>query len=362
MAKDLTPWITTHKTNNFTFQLIDPHNLNLVRGSLTGAELDGFTITEDYNSDNKIAGKLTAIDNGSYVANSWIRILHRVPEYGYSEELATLIPVTYDHTLENNLQTTQYTLESTLWAISEDMLAWHFTCGQWSTAKAAFEKICKMSYRAYQIKPNARNKQFQSTVVYELGDSLLKILYDLSSRSNNQLSVDGHGRITWSPYINPEWRNIDWEINGDDKDGIVLDDSNTWTDDYSDVTNRVIVDYKKSETVNEQQVTTEVIGNANASASSKFSSAKRGYVRAEVDQVNDLNPANVWNANEIAQSDLDKGLSDQHISHKIKTMYFPCHQGEIIHYTINSYSYKCLITNVEHDFGSMENTITMREV
>lgn len=351
MPKSLAPWQTTHRTDNFTFQLIDPHNLDIVRGELTGVQLDDLSITEDYDSDNRMTGKLTAVDDGSYIDNSWIRVIHSVPEFNYREEIGTFIPVTYTHTYFKGMPTTEYTLESTLWGIAEDILPYHFSVGAGQRAKNVFGYLLNLGANGYLIKPNAHDKTFTAAVVYELGDSIQKILFDLSDRCNNHITLDGHGRIVWEPYINLSSRAVDWELDADNS--IVLTDSNTWTDDFSDVTNRVIVSYKNDDN--------EIIGSADAPSSSRYSDAKRGYTRATVDQENDLNPATTANANAIAQRTM-RGDITQHIEHQITTMYFPGHQGEIVNYTQGGTTYKCLITNVDASFSDWQCKLTLREV
>lgn len=352
MSKDLSPWKTTHRTDNFVFQLVDPHNLNIVKGELTNVVLEDFSITEDHTSDNLVTGNLTAIDDGSWIDGCWIRIIHSVPEFSYSEELATLVPSNYTHKYINNSNTTKYSLQSVLWSMADDLLPYHFTIGSGQTVKNAFIRICDMASQGYSISSSARDARYNETVVYEMSDSLLDILYDLASVANDIIDLDGHGRIVLKPYNVISSREPDWVIDADSSDSVVLDKGISWDEDHSDVYNREIVVYKNKDT--------EIIGYSDADSSSRFSDAKVGYTRAQIHQENDLDPATYAHAAQKARQYLALQM-DHHIERSITCMYFPVRQGEIVQLTINGKTTKCLAINVERNFSDMTVGLTLRE-
>lgn len=353
MSKDLSPWKTTHRTDNFIFQLVDPHNLDIVNGELTSVMLDGFSITEDYTSDNLVTGSLTAISDEYGIDDGWwIRIIHSVPEFSYYEELATLVPSNYTHKYINNSYTTKYTLQSVLWSMADDLLPWHFTIGSGQTVKQAFANVCHSADQEFRIPSWARDYRYNETVVYEMSDSLLDILYDLANTANDIIDLDGHGRIILKPYNAISSREPDWVIDADSNDSIVLDKGISWDEDHSDVYNREIVVYKNKDT--------EIVGYAEADPISKFSGAKVGYTRAQIHQENDLDPATVEHAAQKARQYLALQM-DHHIERSITCMYFPVRQGEIVQLTINGKTTKYLAINVERNFSDMTVGLTLRE-
>lgn len=346
-------WATTHRTDRIIVQMVDPNNVDIVRGELTNVLANALSLTFNFNSDNKVSGKISALDDGSYIENSWLRIIHRVPEYNYTNELATLVPVTRTVTERAGVKVTEYTLRSALWAVSDDLFVYHLSCGSGQTTHDVFRHICDMCGRQYNIVPNARNYVYSDSVVYEIGDSVLKILYDIASMANNQLDVDGHGDITLAPYDLPKNRTPEWTLSDKDDSSLVIDSDKTLTDDVSDIINAVIVSYKNQDN--------EIVGWAGANAKEPLSHAHLGFTRAKLKQVNELEPAQQLTAERIAVSELARDLI-HHKERQITCQYFPVRAGEVINYITDNKPVKCLVTNVDVSWQSKTVSLTLREV
>lgn len=344
---DMTMWRDGAREDKISVLLVDPWDLDSVRGELTSVILSGCSITEGYYTDNRISGKVEAMDDGSWIDGSWMRIVLRCPGYGFEQELATLIPTKIAYEESKGATIVDYTLQSVLWSMSSDTQPSHFTIGKGATTTQVFNRICSAVKKTGLVLPGANNKRYTSSVVYELGDSYLSDLYDICTNADNRLSVDGHGRITMAKYVAPSRREPDWELDTSDNRTMVVSDGVSWEDSPGDVADRSIVTYKNGDT--------EVIGSA------ELGSNTRGYTIAKVHQENDMTPATSTRASELARSYLVSDSSST-TDRKVSTLYFPCHQGDIVTLIDGSSTTKNLVKTVEAHLEDMTLDLTLREV
>lgn len=345
--RDMTMWRDGAREDVIRVVMVDPWNLDTVRGELPSLELSGCSITEGYYTDNRVSGKVLALDEGAYIKDSWLRIILECPGYGYSEELATLIPSQLSHERAQGGETVDYTLQSVLWGISKDTLPSHFTIGKGATTSQVFKRICSTVKKQCLWLPGANEHRYDESVVYEVGDSFLSSLYDIADTSRNRLSVDGHGRITMGKYVEPSRREPDWELDADDSRTMVLSDAITWDESQEDVANRSIVIYKNNDK--------EIVGSANSKSNT------RGFTIAETHTENDMTPATLARANELAKQYLGED-SEMIVKRKVRTLYFPCHQGDIVSLYDGKTRIKGLVDTIEASFGDMTMSLTLKEV
>lgn len=350
--RDLDIWRDQTRVDELTVQMVDPHTLSVVRGEL-GSVMD-CTITEGYFTDGRVSGQVTALDDDTYVADSMLRIVHRIPDIGYSAELLTGYVTQLQRDHSDNSTTTTYSLDSTLWALSEDTLPRHFSIGAGATTDQAFESVLRKTCgREYLLLPGAKNSRFSQTVVYELGDSFLSDLFDICDRSGNRLDVDGHGRITIAAYVPPSAREPDWVIDANESRSIVLDEGDGWTDKPGEAYNRVIVVHKNGDN--------ETVGYVDAGAGYRYANGNVGWLRAKVISENDLSPDTSARATELARQRLAENVTVE-TERKVKCMYFPVHEGEVIRFSLDGDTRKCLVKQVDADLSDWTVSLTLKEV
>lgn len=349
---DLAMWQDVTRDDDIRVLLVDPWSLDTVRGELGGVLLGKCSLTFGYDTDNRVSGKVVAVDDGSWVEGSWLRIVHRCDGYGYSNELATLAPSSISHTLEDGHVELEFTLQSALWTLSADRLASHFVIGSGAQTQDVFDRIMSTSGRTGAKLPGYSSHRYGEAVTYEIGDTLLSDLFDLCDVAGDRLDVDGHGRITLGPSLGTS-RTPDWDVDADDPRSVVLEQGVTWEDRPGDVASRSVVTYKKDDT--------EITAYADLPNSARYSSQRRGWTRAEVHSENDLSPATYDTALAKAKEYLQEDGRDA-VERTAKCMYFPVMEGDVLRLRDAAGTHDGLVTQVDVDFGDMTVDITFEEV
>jgi hypothetical protein len=346
-------WKDQNRIDEFHFLMVDPHNLDVVRGELSNVKLEDCSITQGYETDTRISGKVSLL-SGSYIMNSWIRIVHEVRKENYRNELGTFIPINPASKTSSGAKIDSYDLQSVLWALKSDLCPFHFSIGAGAYALDAFDRICDNCGRAYIHAAGVNNYRYTTSKVYEMGDSYLDDLFDICSASGNRLDVDGHGRITISKYTSPRYITASWDLDYDDPKSMITSDGiETSSTDY-DTPNRAIVIY--------QNDNVEIYAYADAPSRYIFSSAQRGYVTASVHQVSDMSPATKLNAQAMANRYLEEGLTGV-TEYKLTALYFPAKAGETLNLTFGGNTHHCLIKSIDPiNLKSMTMGLTLKEV
>lgn len=346
-------WKDITREDNIRVLMVDPHNLDVIRGELSGVLLDGCSITQGYNTDTRISGKIKALES-NYVPGSWIRIIHEVAAEQYREELGTFVVTKPSDSWGTGAHTTEYELQSTLWALSKDLCPYHYSINAGAFALDAFDRICQVTGHDFVHLPGTHNTRYSTAKVYEMGDNFLTMLFDICDASNNRLDVDGHGRITIGPYVSPQYRTPSWTLDADDPRTLVLSDAITRDSSEADAAGRSIVTYSNNDV--------EIYATADAPSTSPYSYAQRGYTYAALHQVNDMAPATRTRAQELAQEYLKTDASST-VEWKVSALYFPCHEGETLDFILDGVKHTCLIKSVDPiNLQNMTLTLTLKEL
>ena len=148
-------WKDPRLEHEWKFLQIDPHNLDTVRGELTGVALDGCSLSFGYETETRTSAKIKVIES-DYIPDSWIRIVDTVPAAGYREEIGTFIVAGISgDTMETGMHTTEYELQSVLWALKEDYSGGHWTIGQGAYALTAIDAVAKLCEKTSRHKAGA---------------------------------------------------------------------------------------------------------------------------------------------------------------------------------------------------------------
>lgn len=327
--------------------MIDPHNLEVTRGELTG--VTACTITDGYESDTKISGSITTIAD-NYIGGSWLRITvdgEEVATLGVSNVAAAQAP-------EGGEQVT-YTLQSVLWMLDTDLAFNLYTIGKNAKTTNVIKTVCKICGKSIVFQGGAKNSVYAAAKIYERTDSYRAILADNTGKAGNQLSVDGHGRISVSAYVAPGSKAVSYVLDADAKDGIILDPGYEDTDQTGEAYNRTVVIATNNSGDKEKVLTAY----SDAPASSPISSAYRGWTRTQMHDVQDMSPFTQAKAKSLVNTYISDDRS-RGITRSATTMYFPCTGGEIVEWKQDGKTKKYQIQTVESDLVAWTSKFTLK--
>ena len=338
-------WKDPKREDVIHFVMVDPNNLDEIFGDIDYVQLGSSTITYGYYTDTRYSSSISFLKDNNYVDNMWIRIIHEVPSEGYSNELGTFIPVSpsikYSGAVTNELD-----LQSPLWGLTDNLTTSTFSIGKGSNYLTAFKKVCDNCNRPY-ILNNPNDYKSEKAVAYDPGTSYLDILFDLSDATNNRIDIDGHGRITLSPFVEQNSVSPTWELDADDPRSIIIQDSIEMESQSEDNPNRTIV------------VCGSYIGVADLPDGSEYSYSQRGYIKAETYSLSGIKSKE--QAQKLAKSYLDSYYKITQWN--MDTLYFPAKCGDNVTFTLNGEKHICMIQNIDPlNLDTMTMSITLKEV
>lgn len=350
-------WSVSH-TNVVTACQIDPHSM-AVLGELSGFEPGGSSLTWGYYTDTRVSGKLKAL-NPNWREHALLRIVHAVPEWNYSNTLATMVVTEAPWSRAKGGTTVEYELHSALSMIEKDFLPYHYSIASGARSNDVFNKMLEDAGRPHRLLSGCNNYRYGSAKQYERGDSRLSDLFDIADASGNRLDVDGEGRITFAKYVTPKNITPSWSIDLADPRTTVLDGVSGGTEKYSEPT-RVVVTFKGSESENGK--TKEYDMAAYADRKSGETSAVRGYTLAKVESISDLNPK----TQAALQAEADKRIPDEGGREwELQMLYAPIRIGQTVSLTFpdgpDEGTHRALVKNVELSLGDMIIKLTLKEV
>lgn len=330
--------------------MVDPHNLDLIRGELENLILQNSSISYGYYTDTRTSAKISTFGS-NYIEGSWLRIVLKNGEK--ERELGTyIVEGVPEITEQNGGRVYQYDLQSVLWGLSDDACLWHFAIGIGAHVLDVFKKICQTVDKKYLIGAGARDYIYSASKIFEAGESYLSFLFDICEASGNRLGVDGHGRITIHPYTEPSRLTPAWDLDVDAEDTPLLNSAmvESTTD---DVPGRVLVTHSS----NNQ----EILAYAQQPSKSKYSSDFRGYMKTEKVQVSDMQPATYARAQQIANEKLRSKMAVTTL--KCSALYFPCECGQAVYLTRSGDRKKYLIQSIDPlNLKDLTMGLTLREV
>lgn len=354
-------WADTDRTDALDFVMVSPQNLDIELGTLDGVVRSSSSLSAAYYTDTRTSGKLEYVGDG-WIRNSFIRIVHRIPEWGFRRELGTYIVTEDPGTRASGQWTRSLTLHSVLHGLSTDLGAGPWTVKQGSMAKDAIRQMlstCKRPMRDL----SAKDAKVGSPVVYETGTSYLERLFDLCTMTTNRMDADGHGYVTIAPYVEPRRKSAAFRLDLADTRGLVADGVELTTN-YLEMPGRAVVSYQYSETVNGESVQKEI--NAQADATGEQSMATRGYMVTDYQQLSEMEPATYQRALELARQKLAE-RSRELVEWKIKCLYLPVWEGDVVELFVHDGPSRyrgvrhCLVKNLELELEHMTMTLTLKE-
>lgn len=342
---DLEKWRDARFKPDLHVYMVDPHNLDIVRGELIGLKKNN--ITDGYFSDTKVSGSIETIDD-NYIDGSWLRVVadgEEVATLGVQNRKSTQAP--------EGWQASAYDMQSTLWMLDSDIAYHLYTIGQNTRANNAVRAIAKTCGKEVIFQAGCRDAIYTTAKAYERTDSYRSILADICSKANNQLSVDGHGRLSVAPYIDPASKTVSWTLNADDSRGVVLSPGYEDSDASGEAYNRSVV-----VATNDNRT---IIASTDAPASSPISSAYRGWTRTNVHDLSDMSPFTQARAQQLANQYAVDDRS-QGKTRDCTCMYFPVKAGEVVDWVQDGNHQRHLVQTVESDLIAWTVKLTLKKI
>ena len=356
-------WRDTTRTDRISFQMVNPTDLEASMGELEGVEIGSASLSCGYYTDTRTSGKLTVIGE-NWVRGSFIRIVHQVPEWGYSHELGTYLVTNDDRQRENGSWAYDLTLQSMLFGLSTDKLVRPWAISQNAMMLKAAAQCLDNAGRPHDF-TGAVDYRFKGARIMETGTDRLSIMYALAQLGGNRLDVDGHGNVTMSKYVRPASKAPVWRIDLADPRGVALDGLSGSTD-YLEMPNIVGVCYTYNTTKNGKSVQQEINASAQVSADNPHSGAVRGYNVVDFRSLSEMSPATAARAQQLAQQYLAND-SVEHVEWQLSTIYLPIWEGDTVELVISDgeEAYQgvrhCLVKNVDLQLSDMTMRLTLKE-
>lgn len=356
-------WKDLNRTDKIIVQQVSPSGLDDVIGELDGVDLSRASLDAAYYSDTRTSGKIDVMGDG-WERGSFIRIIHEVPEWGYSHELGTYIVTDDAAERSNGAWRYSLTLQSMLYALDLDKLVRPWTIAKNAMAlKVAQQVIGQTNFQL--VTAGARDYKHKTTSVMESGTSRLSSLFSLCKLANNRLDVDGHGRIVIPAYVNPADKTPVWRIDLSDPRGIALDGLSRSTN-WLEMPDIVAVSHKYSATTNGKTVEREINATATVGGTAHQAKAVRGYSIVDFREISDMSPQTAARAQQLASSYLNADLRE-HIEWELTTAYLPIWEGDVVELIVHDGdadyqgTRKCLVKSISLDLQPLRMKLTLKE-
>lgn len=352
-------WHDLTRTGEVTVEHVSPNNLDATMGRLEGVDLGGSSLSWGYYADTRTTGKLRVVGDG-WQRGSMLRVTYRIPEWGWQRELGTYIVTNDSASREHGAWTYDLDLQSVLYGLSTDLLVRPWAIAKNAMALTAARQIVAAAGREL-VADGANDYRLKSAKVIETGTSRLSALFALADMANDRLDVDGHGRVTLSPYVAPAAKVPTLSVDLADPRGVALDGLTRSTD-WLQMPNVAAVQY----TYNDGGKQREIVASASVSASAHQSQSARGYTVTDLHQLTEMSPATAQRAQQLAAQYLANDATE-HVEWSLTTTYLPISAGDVVELVVHDgmADYRgrrrCLVKTCELDLGTMTMALTLKE-
>ena len=313
-------WTRGDLRHGLTVLQVDPTDLTDVRGELRG--VTGGKLDLQYYGDTRMGAKLETTGAHDWDGSAALRLVHTVSDYTgvlLVEPIFTGFVTEASWEGESDARKVSWTLNSTLHAMESAVVGWPYSVAAGSKALGVIAQMCASLGRPCRIDQSAHEYLFSSNKVYEAGSTYASILFDVCDRSDNRMSVDAEGVVTFSAYELPASRGVDYDASELGERGAVIGPVSG---------DAMGLDAPARVVVRAEDGDKSVTGAALAPDGSPSSAKVRGFRNDRFETVSDLTPFTTEAARALAQRYLDADLSEvPAIKHGL--LYHPLREGAI---------------------------------
>lgn len=396
-------WKRTDVTHVLSAVMVSQTNFAQTLGALEGVEWAASNLEAAYYTDMRTGGKLRVHGDG-YKRGSFIRIVHSVPEFGYSKTLGTYVVTDEAPQRVGGEWVRDLTLSSTLVMLANDLFPKPVPIDKGTRALDAMKSVLSKSGAASMRTAfgNFSGADATSRVaiddsladdvkatkaqVLEAGKSRLEAFFALANMSQNRIDVAPEGYIRVSRYARPASRAASWTFDLEDARGTVLAGSLSRSSDWLSMPDTVAVQHDYNAKVEDgtyARKTTDKDGTVHPKGSKKYktvqrtlyaiarnasgphSIATRGYSIVDFRQVPNISPHTLQAASDYAVRALKSDV--EQVEWELQTTYVPIWEGDVVNLVVHdgdaAYrgTRKCLVKNVDIQLGTMLTSLTLKE-
>lgn len=352
-------WRDQTRRDVLRFVMVSPTNLDQTYGELEGVDLSGSSVTAAYYTDTRTSGQVRVVD-GNWVRGSLIRIVHEVPDWGWSRTIGTYIVTDDGAERANGVWTGSLELNSMLFGLSTDKHQRTWTIAKGARAVKAMEQSLTNAGFAYR-KLSPADVAFGSAKVVEAGTTRLAALFDLCSSAGDRLDVDPDGRVTIAKYQAPSSKSPVLRIDLADSRGVALDGLSRSTD-WLQMVDVAVISHKWTEDKAQREIT----GSAKVGTGTHQAHAVRGYTVMSFESVSELTPRTQAQADRLARTNLARESAEL-IEWELTTTYLPIWQGDVVELWVHdgdpAYQgvRRCLVKSLDLELQHMTMRLTLKE-
>lgn len=345
-------WEDTAHSWEVVAQAVDPHDPGAVLGEVSGLDLSGCKVTEGYYTDTRVSADVRTVGEDGWPDLSRIRLTLRVPEWGWSRDLITGFVTGIKPSERQGTRLTSYELDSTLWALSVDLLDHRVVVGSQGSVVTAAGSLLDSCGFAHDLS-GAQDRLVQSAVVWEPGNDPLGVLFDLCG-SDSRLDVDGRGVVTMRRYVAPSMRTPQYDLDPTSPRTLVLSDPIEGEPGDLDVPGKVVA----VASVGDGEA---VAGSAWVAPEARSSWERRGYrlsesVRWQGEGTPTSAQLSLQAANALAAA---QGATRRWT---LSVGYMDARAGDVARLRLRDGWHRVLVQTVETDLSDRTQALTLKEV
>lgn len=350
-------WESTELGHRLRVEMTDAMRHEDTLGRLD-VDADSGSITMDTTTNTIAQASIVCPDWNQWIENSWIRIVHEIPEYDYRQVMGTFFVYSEGRSFKYGSTAASPSLYSSLKALSMDKVPSPIFVAEGAPISKVFGALLD-PFAKYRISPECGEYYYTSTYVIDAGTSKMEAMRSLCANVNWEYRLEGDGTIVFVPFQPYASRPIAYTIDARASRSVVHE--NTLKPEGSDrmTPGRSIVVWKGDNTDDEP-----VSAYADVTPDNMASPQRRGYIVAELHELSDLNGDRTsQNALIYARQFLEK---DSRVLRKwsMDTLWLPIEIGDCVMFRPEDEDgfTRTIAQNIEYDLSKWKLKITLAEV
>ena len=354
-------WSDPELDHEFHVYMVDACDHNSILGELE-VYSDSASVSWSQGDDQGIGltASIEVPDWNQWVKGSWLRIVHRIPSCNYSRILGTFI--VWDEGVSGGLNsyTSSPELVGVFRGLEYDLLINNFSIGEGASMKDVMRRVMDATPIECRFSGTYNDYIFSGSYIFDVGESRLDVMRDLCDMGGDIMWPGDTGYVLITAkqdLINSMAR---FTIDCDSEDSIVYEGSVQEVTTARQVAGRSIAVWNGDD---EDEGQVSLSGHSDVSSNHFASPGRRGYVVAELHELEDLSPPRTLIH---VQEEAKRWLKEDSTSvtqWNIQTMWLPVVSGDIIDFRPPGGKFRhCVIDTVNADLGNWSTSMTLREV
>ena len=365
-------WSDTAYTYVTEVAVVSQTNVNTILGYLSGVQLSGMTVTENYNSDSRVQAKVSTVvaegTSDGYVSDARLCFILLIPSRSWSEELVTGYVTNYSEKSEHGYIKRDYTIEGTIWGLLNHKVDSLVSIGKGTGLIATWNKLMGLTKMQYSS-AGAQDHNWPDTTTYEAGTNLGTLLFEVSS-GYNRMDTNGHGVVLLKKYVEPSIREAEYTIDFASLRGLAMSPLQKSFSKW-EAPGRAIVTTTVSKEDKDGNTVQEVITGSYDAPDTHFTSINtRGWLRGRLDSYTGAKDNPTKTDLEVeAKKNWEKSLSDSSVTWTASSVFSDYHAGDVAMLITqgdaakgNYTGRKVLLENVVTNLENFTQDLTMKEV